>query len=131
MWTSEQWTRSLARPVVAAGVLAVLAAGCSSTGATPSSGGKNEPCPLNQYVGECTGGGGFGELSLGGPGVNAAKKQLYRKIENAMAACMRNQGFEYIPIVPPWNLMAKANLAHRLPTKESAELYGYGMARWT
>lgn len=117
-------TRSRAGYATAAGAVLVLALGACSGGSTgtstddPSSAAEAAMGPLDEFFSEMYG--GFDE--------DAANAQMMQ-VEESVAACMAEQGFEYTPVDYSQNGgMASSvdELDVEWGTKEFAEQYGYG-----
>lgn len=119
----------------AAGVLAglILLTGCSKNGEPSASGSTAAPdkSPLSEYMGSdfTSNGGGF-RIAVGGADQQPTEEQLAqrRRVEDAIATCMRNQGFRYLPVPPQANQKDKMAEAFRLPPDKFAEQYGYGIS---
>jgi len=116
--TAPSPARRLAALVVALG-LPLAAAGCTASGPGPdASVDPNAPGPLDALL---------GISSYGGVSAQQYVEQVTTQ-ENAIAACMREQGFEYSPRVP-----AVADVTMSVGpvrgTLEFAEEGGYGV--WT
>jgi hypothetical protein len=123
---------------IALSLVAVLAlAGCGANG----SAADNEPVkngddksPLAEYMGEgfiSSGGGGMMATRAIGPGSGeSSEEQLakQRKIEDAIVACMKTAGFDYVAVPPESQGKGKFDEAFKLPPDKFAEQYGYGIS---
>jgi len=127
----------MSRNLVVTGLLAgvLLISGCGKDG-TPSASGSSpaaqDKSPLSEYMGSDftgSGGGGF-RIAIGGNDQQPTEEQLAnrRKVEDAIASCMKDQGFRYIPVPPEANPKDKFAEAFRLPPDKFAEQYGYGIS---
>lgn len=100
----------------------VLLGGCGSDapGPTPTpdaAGGAATPGPLERYLGDAVGGRTQGEVTA----------ELAER-EEAAAACMAAQGFDYVPMVMvPGSFEASDDPVRG--TRKFAETYGYGVWR--
>lgn len=122
--------------LVVTGLLAgvLLISGCGKDG-TPSASGSSpaqDKSPLSEYMGSdftSSGGGGF-RVAIGGSDEQPTEEQLAnrRKVEDAIAKCMRDQGFRYVPVPPEANAKDKFAEAFQLPPDKFAEQYGYGIS---
>lgn len=134
----------------AACMLGLLAAACGNNNSnTPgSSSGKNEKSPLEVYTGLSGGGLGGPAMTIGGgPGGGGAAISMarpaggggasgpsdedlarQRKIEQETATCMRQEGFEYIPVPPKKGAKTTIDKAFELSADKFAEQYGYGIS---
>lgn len=122
---------------IALSLVAVLAlAGC---GANPSAADKepvksDDKSPLAEYMGDgfiSSGGGGMTRaVRIGGPGQESSEEQLakQRKMEEAVASCMKSAGFEYVAVPPESQGKSKFDDAFNLPPDKFAEQYGYGIS---
>jgi hypothetical protein len=121
---------------VATGILAglLVMTGCGKNGdpSAASSTSGQDKSPLSEYMGTdftSSGGGGF-RIAVGGNDQQPTEQQLAqrRRVEDAIATCMRSQGFRYIPVPPESNPKEKFADAFRLPPDKFAEQYGYGIS---
>lgn len=122
-------------------VLAVLAlAACGNDKAPVASGDQNsDKSPLAEYMGEgfvsSPGGGGAFQVASRPGGQEPTEEDLakQRKVEDAVAACMKAAGFEYVAVPPEQNAKSKFSEAFNLPPDKFAEQYGYGISTidWT
>jgi hypothetical protein len=125
-------SRNLVVTGLVAGVL--LIAGCGKDG-TPSASGSSpaqDKSPLSEYMGSdftSSGGGGF-RVAIGGSDEQPTEEQLAnrRKVEDAIAKCMKDQGFSYVPVPPEAEQKDKFADVFRLPPDKFAEQYGYGIS---
>jgi hypothetical protein len=129
-------TRYRTRCRVATGVLAglLLLSGCGKDGdpSAASSAAGQDKSPLSEYMGSDftgSGGGGF-RIAIGGNDEQPTEEQLAqrRRVEDAIARCMKDQGFRYIPVPPEANQKDRFAEAFRLPPDKFAEQYGYGIS---
>ncbi|NEA36342.1 hypothetical protein [Streptomyces sp. SID13031] len=122
---------------IALSLVAVLAlAGCGAN----SSAADQEPVksgddksPLAEYMGEGfsgSGGGGMVATRAVGGSQESSEEQLakQRKMEDAVAACMKAAGFEYVAVPPESQGKSKFDEAFKLPPDKFAEQYGYGIS---
>ncbi|WP_133997769.1 hypothetical protein [Kribbella sp. VKM Ac-2566] len=126
----------ISRTASALAVLAVLAlAGCGSKQSPAASGNeKSDKSPLAEYMGEgfvsSSGGDGLRAAGRAGGGQQPSEEELakQRRVEDAIAACMKAAGFEYVAVAPEQNAKGKFAEAFSLPPDEFAEQYGYGIS---
>jgi hypothetical protein len=95
-------------------VLLVMAAGCSQE--APSSGPSRAPGPADAYF----------EAALGFSADDAAQADL--RMEESVAGCMSEQGFEYVPDTSMYHFVDAAEIDPPPGTREFAEQFGYGFA---
>ncbi|HEY6738427.1 MAG TPA: hypothetical protein VI076_06210 [Actinopolymorphaceae bacterium] len=143
-------TRTTLRSVVALGCAAVLVlGGCGSGGENDS--GTNpdtarDESPLAEYLGEggtqapavAVGAGDFAVVTGWGGGRSALflrrkttsgdDRARQRKVEQIIADCMRDKGFEYVPYIPSEEPESPVDEAYDLPPEKFAEQYGYGIS---
>jgi hypothetical protein len=85
--------------------------------------------PLNEFLGDSMfsfDGGGMSVAATSG-GADERDEAKQRQVEDLVAACMADQGFEYVPRDPSeWN-SSEFDEAYALPPQEFAERYGYGV----
>lgn len=96
--------------------------------------GDEEQSPLAEFMGPNSGfavsGGGRMTMALSAGDLSEEEQQKLRQVEEFVAQCMQEAGFEYIPVDP----MAGAPEddpfadAYSLPPDEFAREYGYGMS---
>jgi hypothetical protein len=121
-------TRS-SRAATAAAAFALLAlAGCSSSGgggATPGS-ADSEPGPLDAYMARIYG------YSLDDDRTDAELEaesdRQNRRVEELVAACMQDEGFDYTPAETSGGTVSADDLDVEWGTREFAEQYGYGIS---
>lgn len=108
--------------------------GCGKDGdpSAASSTNGQDKSPLSEYMGSDftgAGPGGF-RVAIGGNDEQPTEEQLAqrRRVEDAIATCMRSQGFRYVPVPPESNPKDKFAAAFRLPPDKFAEQYGYGIS---
>jgi hypothetical protein len=125
----------MSRHRVATGVLAglLLLASCGKNGdpQASSSSAAQDKTPLSEYMGSDVTGSGPGGIRISsGSNQQPTEQQLaqQRQVEDAIATCMRNQGFRYIPVPPNATQKSKFDEAFRLPPDKFAEQYGYGIS---
>lgn len=105
---------------LAATAMVFVLAGCS--GAPGDDGLTYEDSPLNQYVAAAWG----GDLSPEEQQKQAEENQ--RQVEELVAECMTEEGFEYSPNVSSTGMMVSDSDGQWEPEKrEWVEKYGYGM----
>ncbi len=112
-----------------------LTAGCGGGGQAEQPGqGGEEKSPLAEYMGEgFSDSGGMGmkvAVAGGNDSGQLTEEQLaqQRRMEDLTAKCMRDEGFEYVPVPPRANPKAKFEEAFKLPPDEFAKQYGYGIS---
>jgi hypothetical protein len=121
------------RAVIGALAGVLLLAGCGKDGspsASSSSSGQDKS-PLSEYMGaDMTSSGGGFMVSIGSGGEQPTEEQLAqrRRVEDAVAKCMQDEGFRYIPVPPEANQKDKFAEAFKLPPAEFAAQYGYGIS---
>lgn len=91
-----------------------------------------ELSPLEEYLGENSGfvsGGGRMTVAISAGDMDEEERQRLRQVEELVAACMQEAGFEYVP-TDPFGGETKDDPfadAFALPPDEFAREYGYGM----
>jgi hypothetical protein len=112
-----------------------LTAGCGGSGSNdPAGSGDEQKSPLAEYMGgDFTAGGGMVmKFAVAGDNGNEqpTEEQLaqQRRMEDLIATCMRDQGFEYVPVPPEAKPKSKFAEAFELPPDKFAEQYGYGIS---
>ena len=104
------------RAVAVVGVLVLaMVAGCTQE-AEPSSEHRPRPGPAEAYL----------EAALGVSADDAA--QAARRMEESVAACMSEQGFEYVPDTSMYHSSDLGAVDPPPGTREFAEQFGYGFA---
>lgn len=93
----------------------------------------DDKSPLAEYMGEGFVGGSGGmtrAVRIGGGSQESSEEQLakQRKVEDAIVACMKTAGFEYVAVPPESESKSKFNEAFNLPPDKFAEQYGYGIS---
>ncbi|SDU38676.1 hypothetical protein [Jiangella alkaliphila] len=135
--------RARARLLAFACVAGLVLTGC---GDDDGSGGQNdgtngdsadqagdgeELSPLEEYMGENSGfaGGGRMTVALSAGDMDEEQRQQMRQVEELVAACMQEAGFEYVPVDPFGGDTGEDPFAeaYALPPDEFAREYGYGM----
>lgn len=121
-------TRS-SRAAAAAAAFAVLAlAGCSSSdgGGTASASDEWTPGPLDEYLAQIHG------YSLDDDRteeeLQAESDRQNRQVEELVAACMQDEGFDYTPAESSGGTVSSDDLDVEWGTREFAEQYGYGIS---
>lgn len=125
------FTRRLTGAAVAS-VAILVATGCSDDGGSTS----GDESPLEAYLGEdaVSFAGSEMSVSFGGRGgepyePTEEELQQQREVEEHVASCMAEQGFEYVPnVVSPDDFTSPFEEAYSLPPDEFAEQYGYGIS---
>ena len=87
--------------------------------------------PLSEYLGDgfqMESGGMMMVSSLDGGEVSEADKRDMRKVEEKIATCMDERGFEYVPHAPGSDEPSAFDDAFRLDPADFAEQYGYGIS---
>ncbi len=134
--------RARARLLAFACVAGLALTGCSDDGSggqndatngdsADQAGGDEELSPLEEYMGENSGfaGGGRMTVALGSADMDEEERQRMRQVEELVAACMEEAGFEYVPADPFGGETGEDPFAeaYALPPDEFAREYGYGM----
>jgi hypothetical protein len=104
---------------------------CGGDPAAPTSSGDSGKSPLAEYMGsDFVGGMGQMSVSVSSIGGGSSEEDLakQRKVEEATAACMRDQGFRYVPVTSDGGAKPKFVDAFKLPPDKFAEQYGYGIS---
>ncbi|SEF15866.1 hypothetical protein [Jiangella alba] len=100
-------------------------------GTSGQSGDGEELSPLEQYLGEDSGLGGSGGMTVAFSMADLGEdeRQQMRQVEELVASCMQEAGFEYIPADPGGGEGGDDPFAdaYSLPPDEFAREYGYGM----
>lgn len=125
------FTRRLTGAAVAS-VAILVVTGCSDDGGSTS----GDESPLEEYLGEgaVSFAGSEMSVSFGGRGgepyePTEEELQQQREVEEHVASCMAEQGFEYVPnVVSPDEFTSPFEEAYSLPPGEFAEQYGYGVS---
>jgi len=105
--------RSPALPALVAAVAALALAGCTGGGSSASS--DDETGPLTAFFEKV--GGSFDDEDF---------EKQQRDVEELVATCMAEQGFEYTPAEPMSGGIASSDDMPDWESKEYAEQYGYG-----
>lgn len=111
-------TRSRTALVAVTGTVALLLTACGGGGGEQTgsgSGPSDEPLPLDAYMEQ-----------IYGDGSEEQQVASAREVEEIVASCMAEQGFEYIPADVDNQFVAGEELEHEWGTKEFAEEFGYG-----
>lgn len=118
------------RPLVAVTALAVLAlAGCTSSdggGGSSSPADDWVPGPLDEYQARI-----FGyslDDDRSDEELQAESDQKNREVEELVAVCMQDQGFDYTPVENNGGMVTSDDLDVEWGTLEFAEQYGYGIS---
>ncbi|PZF80958.1 hypothetical protein [Jiangella anatolica] len=94
------------------------------------SGDGEELSPLEEYLGENSGliSGGAVTMAVSAAEMDEDERQKLRQVEELVAACMEEAGFEYIPVDPMAGDTGEDPFAeaYALPPDEFAREYGYG-----
>ncbi|GIG39142.1 hypothetical protein [Cellulomonas phragmiteti] len=106
--------RSPALPALAATVVALVLAGCTG-GSSSASADSDETGPLSAFF-----------EKVGGSYEDEDYERQQREIEEIIAACMAEQGFEYTPAEPTGRGAVSSDDIPEWDSKEYAEQYGYG-----
>lgn len=122
---------------VLAGVGVLMLTGCSGDSGSPDGGDgatadDEEKSPLEEYLGYDTapvaGPGGGVMISARAPEPSEEESKKEREVQDLVAACMQEQGFEYVPYVPDREESSAFDEAYSLPPEKFAEQYGYGIS---
>ncbi|WP_166346649.1 hypothetical protein [Phytoactinopolyspora limicola] len=115
------------------GVTGVMLAGCSGDDSGPSTGAQDESSdsPLAQYLGHTPFGNGIqgGFVSATSWEPSDEELQNERRVQELTAQCMRDEGFEYVPVT--FDMESGSSIfdeAYALEPAEFAEKYGYGVS---
>ncbi|MBB5786832.1 hypothetical protein [Jiangella mangrovi] len=104
------------------------------SGGGDGEGGDEELSPLEEYMGANSGfaraGGARMTMALSAGDLSDEEQQKMRQVEELVAQCMQDAGFEYVPVdpfagAPEDDPFAEA---YSLPPDEFAREYGYGMS---
>ncbi|WP_157987469.1 hypothetical protein [Jiangella endophytica] len=105
--------------------------GTNGDSADQASGDGEELSPLEEYMGENSGfaGGGRMTVAFSAADLDEDDRQKMRQVEELVAVCMEEAGFEYIPVDPFGGETGDDPFAdaYALPPDEFAREYGYGM----
>lgn len=102
-----------------------LVAGCTAGGSDPGSSGTPDPLgPLDQLMSSAWGG-----IDVTLPDAAARTVADITKRENLIAACMNEEGFEYLPNVPAAADLTITTEGIDRASRAFAEQYGFGIAR--
>ena len=131
--------RTRVRPLVFACVAGLALSGCGVNGApddgtdpeqAPDSEAE-EQSPLSEFLGEGAGfaTGGRMVMSVSSADLSDEERQQMRQVEELVAECMQDLGFEYVPMDPSAGDDREDPFAeaYSLPPDEFAREYGYGM----
>lgn len=134
--------RARARLLAYACVAGLVLTGCGDDGSGGQNDGGNggtsgqsgdgeELSPLEQYLGEDSGLGSGGGMTVAFSMADLGEdeRQQLRQVEELVASCMQEAGFEYIPVDPGGGEGGDDPFAeaYSLPPDEFAREYGYGM----
>lgn len=117
--------------------MVMVLSACSSPGADSTdpggSGRDGDKSPLEKYIGAggpMVGGGEMAfAISAGGAEPSEAERQERRQVEEEVAACMRAEGFEYVPVSPDdQDPEEEFDDSFSLDPDEFAKRYGYGIS---
>lgn len=107
--------------------------GTTDGGAAGQTGDDGEELsPLEEYMGENSGfasGGGRMTVAISAGDLSEEERQRMRQVEELVATCMEEAGFEYVPVDPFGGETRDDPFADAfaLPPDEFAREYGYGM----
>lgn len=132
--------RARARLLAYACVAGLVLTGCGDDSGGQNDGGNDsagqsgdgeELSPLEEYLGKdsgLTGGGGM-TVAFSAADMGEDERQKMRQVEELVATCMEEAGFEYIPVDPFGGDTGDDPFAdaYALPPDEFAREYGYGM----
>ncbi|WP_053206372.1 hypothetical protein [Jiangella muralis] len=133
--------RAQARLLAYACVAGLVLTGCGDDGGGQNDGGNGDTAgqsgdgeelsPLEQYLGKDSGltGDGAMAISFSAADMGEEERQQMRQVEELVATCMEEAGFEYIPVDPGSDEGSDDPFAdaYALPPDEFARKYGYGM----
>jgi len=109
----------IALTTFAAAAVAVAAAGCSGG----DTAGEKKDSPLMEYLGAVYG------TNLSTSEQEQRYTEMQKKSEEAVAQCMKDQGFEYTPNIQQVNFSAGGDDMWKPDDREWVSQYGYGMAK--
>lgn len=102
-----------------------------TNGDSAEAGDGEELSPLEEYLGENSGltGGGAVTMAFSAAEMDEGDRQKMRQVEELVATCMQEAGFEYVPVDPFGGDTGDDPFAeaYSLPPDEFAREYGYGM----
>ncbi|TDD65333.1 hypothetical protein E1262_25510 [Jiangella aurantiaca] len=106
--------------------------GTNGDSADQAGGDGEELSPLEEYMGENSGfanGGGRVIAFASSAEASEEERQQMRQVEELVAACMEEAGFDYVPVDPFGGAVEDDPFAdaYALPPDEFAREYGYGM----
>ncbi|PSK92400.1 hypothetical protein CLV30_13216 [Haloactinopolyspora alba] len=130
--------RARARLWAFACVTGMVLTGCGSDGdggtATGSGDGDDgsgeRVAPLSEYMGEgfeLQPGGMMSVTAVGANELTDEQKQQMRQVEEKVAQCMRDRGFDYVPASPESEGESEFEKAYSLDPADFAAEYGYGI----
>lgn len=102
--------------------LALALAGCTSDGGDPDPAPEPQPGPLREFLGLAA-----PRDQAGLPQLTEAERQRQYAMEQLIAQCMAQRGYEYRPVPPEQRLAGTFAEAYALPPEEFARQYGYGV----
>lgn len=109
--------------------------GTNGGSADQAGGDGEELSPLEEYMGENSGfiGGARMTVAFSAGDLGEEERQKLRQVEELVATCMEEAGFEYVPMDPLGGETEDDPFAeaYSLPPEEFAREYGYGMSTLT
>jgi hypothetical protein len=114
------------RAAVLAGAVALVLGGCS--GDEPEDG---PPPPTTSPLAEILGWGMATDRGSATPEVSEVERQRHLQVENLIADCMAEQGFDYVPVPIEDRRSGPFDEAYALDAADFAERYGYGVTTLT
>lgn len=104
---------ALAAALLALGAIGLSA--CTAPGTAGPTGAAHEPSPLEKYYSVLYGGGS-----------DEASQEREAKVQDAIAACMKEQGFDYLPQQSGAMYVSSEDMEVAWGSEEFAKTYGYG-----
>ncbi|RAW18099.1 hypothetical protein DPM12_04540 [Phytoactinopolyspora halophila] len=119
--------------LISMGAVALVLTGCSADSPNaPSGSADGEESPLKEYMGVHYPGVDHREQAIiraDDPGMSEDERNDYRRVEQLVAQCMQEEGFEYVPrsADDQRSDIAEYEEAYSLGPEEFAEEHGYGI----
>lgn len=131
MTRSLTFVRRSALMTLMAATLVACSGGDGGTGDDTGTESDDGLSPLEEYLGEGmvpAGGNGMVMRAFRAPEQTEEQRQAERDIQDQIATCMSDLGFEYVPYVPDEGGASVFDEAFALPPEEFAREYGYGIS---